>query len=145
MSAVFITAMLAVKEGHTLDWTCIDSSVEAYKNNEVIEIGKENGWYDNEAAEGYAEPHPLHDPDGDDMAERMRSLARDLFHELGDLFDGTSGNASEVSMHTVPGWTMYVTGGFTHGDAPSDAYEQFSNAMYFPQVLRQIGFHTGDE
>jgi hypothetical protein len=142
VSAIFITAALSHRKGTTLGWALGHEAIDAMSNEAIIEAGKETGWYDNEIAEGMAdEPHPLFDPEGDDAAVRMRSLAHDLFDDLRrDLTDFT-----EVSEHTVPGWHIFVTGGFSFGDAPTEAYEHFSQALEFLDVLKAIGFWVGED
>lgn len=143
MSACMLTATIAVPdhEGFTLDYTAGRAALAA-----VVDMNEFGYTEDDTDFEFEFEGHTLEGEDIYDPADRIkifRRAAEDIIAELEKLRLGTdpSNESHEINWALVGGYKVYIAGGMSHGDAPTDATTVLWDAGKLPDaVLAAIGF-----
>jgi hypothetical protein len=117
MGAEFFVSHIEHKEGVELDWDAARPAIEAIPDNEF---------------------ERAIDQTGKDIRGREGVVA--LFAELKELIDGGYGR-DWMTTH-VGEYVVYVSGGLSWGDDPTDECGLFWSVAEFPTVLKAIGFHA---
>ncbi len=119
---MFITA-LAVHDDITLDWDAAEATITALSEERRAALADHLGWGDGES-----------EPD-----ETANQLLRQAVRDLRAALDGSGQLRRELDRTRVGHWTIYLTGGFSTGDPPTDLYEVFS-ALEVTGLDMAIGF-----
>lgn len=78
----------------------------------------------------------------DRTAKEARAQLNDLLGDLKrELNDGT---ARDAHVWEIGDKVLHIRGGTSWGEDPSDGWTVFTNAYYFPEVLKVIGFDITD-
>lgn len=78
------------------------------------------------------------DADSDVGLEAIRYQLRDSLGELEAAFQ----QSRELAWFEVRGATVYLTGGLSNGDAPTELFETFCRLYAVPAVLEAAGFEV---
>ena len=70
-------------------------------------------------------------------AKEARAALNDI---ITDLKAELKNDARDAHRWVLAGKVMHIRGGTSYGDDPSQGWTAFTNAYYFPRVLRAIGF-----
>ena len=111
----FISA-LAVPRGASLDWEAAEPAIRALNRQELERIADELGW----------------DEDNGDIAERLRTAVQAAREAL-------TGGSRELDVLEFGTWDIYLTGGLSTGDTPTDLFDIFW-ALGSSGLDRAIGF-----
>lgn len=71
-----------------------------------------------------------------------RREANDIISRLKDEL--ADGRARDAYLWNIRGMVIHIRGGTSWGDDPSDGWTTFTNAWYFPEALKAIGFELDE-
>jgi hypothetical protein len=120
---MFIAA-LAVHDGSTLDWDAAEAAITALSEERRADLTDHLGWGSDEDSE----PN-----------ETTNELLRQAVRDLRAALDGSGQLRRELDHTRIGHWTIYLTGGLSTGDPPTDLYEVFS-ALEVTGLDTAIGF-----
>jgi hypothetical protein len=118
---LLITA-LVIETGRTPDFETARAAIETVSSSQV-EIPDE--FWD-------------HDPYTDAGLDAIRSQLRDSLSEL----EAALQQSRELASFGLRGATVYLTGGMSWGDSPTELFETFSRLWAVPAVLVAAGFEV---
>lgn len=116
MGADMFISALAARRGTSLDWDTAELAIRALDRLELERIADELGW----------------DEDDDDVAERLRGAVQAVRKAL-------TGGSRELDVLEFGTWDIYVTGGLSWGDSPTDLFDAFW-ALDASGLATAIGF-----
>ena len=148
MSADFIAAWLVTDADKTLNWDAAPSAIYDLPLAD-IEAGLNEATGGDWGAEAQAildapapRSHESRQAAHEEASLREgRKEVEGIFDALKDAIDGGSRQTLTMS---VRGATVYLAGGVSYGDDPSDDFRALNDAQWFPSVLRAIGFDIAD-
>ena len=79
-----------------------------------------------------------HDPDTDVGLGAIREELHDSLAEV----EAALQQSRELTSMPLRGATIYLTGGFSYGDAPNELFVTFSRLYAVPEVLAAAGFEV---
>ncbi len=120
MGADFLVAALAIESGRQPDFEAARRAIESLARDQ-IEIPDE--FWEN-------------DPDTDKGLAAVRSQLRDALNDLKAALQ----QSRELGWLEIRGATVYLTGGLSTGDAPTELFETFARLLAVPVVLAAAGF-----
>ena len=115
MGADMFISALATRRGTDLDWDAAEPAICALDRQELERIADELGWGD----------------DGD-VAAQLRAAVQAAREAL-------TGGSRELAILRVGDWDIYLTGGLSTGDTPTDLFDVFW-ALEVSGLDRVIGF-----
>jgi hypothetical protein len=121
MGADIIIATLAQERERSLDWDQVDHALEGMTLSQL-----------NEGLD-YATGDTYHD-----VAEARKEVRR-IFAELKEIIEDFPRDLT--TLH-VRGLKLYVSGGMSWGDMPTDSSTVLDAAVHFDPVLKAVGFVT---
>lgn len=122
MGADLLITALVIESGRTPDFDASRAAIETVSSSQ-IEIPDE--FWD-------------HDPDTDAGLGAIRGELRDSLGEL----EAALQQSRELASFELRGVTVYLTGGMSWGDAPTELFETFSRLWAVPAVLVAAGFEV---
>ena len=126
MSACFISHALFLPHNADPNWERVPAAIDALPDAEVRAWLTENG---------FDVPVPALFAEGSAVSD-LRDEVRSTFAELRkELTEGT-----EFDTYSLRGLDMYVTGGMSHGDSPTDLALYMAQAWGLPSVLAAANF-----
>lgn len=121
MGADIIVATLAIEKGATLDWSQVDHALEGMTLRQL------NEGLDYAVGDTY------------DTVEEAREEVQEIFKALRETLESFPRDLT--SLH-VRGLELYISGGMSWGDMPTESCEVLDRAVHFDPVLRAVGFCT---
>jgi hypothetical protein len=115
MGADMFISALATRRGTDLDWDAAEPAIRALDRQELERIADELGWGD----------------DGD-VAAQLRAAVQAAREAL-------TGGSRELDVLEFGTWDIYLTGGLSTGDTPTDLFDIFW-ALGSSGLDRAIGF-----
>ncbi len=143
MSSFMLAAALAVPDAEefSLDYAAGRAVIESVSDKNDFGFTEDNTDFEFELDEYIENGEDIYDD-----ATRLvifRRAALGIIDELEELGLGTPEESSEVSYVFINGCKIFIAGGLSSGDAPSDATEVMWRAYKLPtSVLSAIGFVT---
>jgi hypothetical protein len=123
MSADLLITALVVDENRELDYEAADRAISALNASDVVESDR----FDE-------------DPDEPEGLERIRALLRADLQALREAIDAYI----EITLLHVRGATLYVTGGMSWGDGPTQVWDRIARLRAVRGVLAAAGFEQED-
>jgi hypothetical protein len=114
MGADMFIAALAAPRGASLDWDAAEPAIRAFDREELGRIADELGC------------------DDDDVAEQLRAAVQAAREAL-------AGGSRELDVLEFGTWDLFLTGGLSWGDTPSDLFDVFG-ALQASGLAYAIGF-----
>jgi len=114
-------ASLPIHAGVSPDWNALDQALDAMSADALTAF--EPDLYSIDPKE----------VDPEQMRARLRKVATAVRSAI-------EGGSRELDVLTVPGWRIYVTGGASWGDAPTDLFEHFRD-LSITGLAEAAGFH----
>lgn len=143
MSQCMLTATIAVvdQEDLVLDFSAGRAALD------TITDAADFGYTEEDDLEAELDGLIEDDEDLDDPVDRLKIFRRaglEILDDLEALNLGRTGyESSEIDYIIVAGYRVFITGGMSSGDAPTDAAETFWAASQLPAaVLSAVGFVT---
>lgn len=121
MGADLIVTALAAETNKTLDWDQVDNALAGMTLRQL------NDGLDYAVGDTY------------DTEDEARAEVRRIFKELKETLEE---EPRDLTTLHVRGLTLYVSGGMSWGDMPTDASMVLDNASQFDPVLQAVGFCT---
>ena len=148
MSADLIAAWLVTDADKTLNWGAVPAAIHDLSLAD-IEAGLNEATGGDWGAESQAildNPEPRSSESRQAAYEEAslregRKEVEGIFDALKDAIDGDSRQTLTMN---VRGATVYLAGGVSYGDDPSEDFRAICDAQWFPSVLRAIGFDITD-
>ena len=122
MGADLLITALVIETGMTPDFDAARAAIETVSSAK-IEVPDEFWDYD---------------PDTDEGLDAIRHHLRDSLSELETALQ----ESRELASFELHGATVYLTGGMSWGDAPTELFETFSRLWAVPAVLVAAGFEV---
>jgi hypothetical protein len=122
MSADLLLAALVVDEERQLDFDAADRAIAALQGLDVTEPDFFVG----------------HDPDRPEGLEQIRAALRSDLRELRDAIEGR--RYLEIAEMNVRGARLYITGGLSYGDGPTEIWDAIARLRAVRGVLAAAGF-----
>ena len=122
MGADMLVTALVIERGRLPDFDAARVAIDSIRASD-IEIPDE--FWDEDA-------------DSDVGLEAIRYQLRDSLREL----EAALQQSRELAWFDVRGATIYLTGGLSTGDAPTELFETFSRLYAVPAVLAAAGFEV---
>jgi len=119
MSADLLIAALVVDEARELDYQAADCAISALDATDVLE----------------SDPFD-EDPHEHEALERIRAALRADLRELREAIEG----CLEIAELNVRGATLYITGGMSWGDGPTEVWDAIARLRSVRGVLTAAGF-----
>jgi hypothetical protein len=116
MGADTFIAALAAPRGASLDWDAAERAIRALGEKELERIADELGWEEGD----------------DDVAEQLRAAVQAVREAL-------AGGSRELDVLEFGTWDLFLTGGLSWGDTPSDLFDVFG-ALQASGLAYAIGF-----
>ncbi len=123
MSADLLITALVVDEDRELDYEAADRAISALDGSDVLEPD----WFDD-------------DPEEPEGLERIRASLRADLRALREAIDAYI----EITLLHVRGATLYVTGGMSWGDGPTQVWDVIARLRAVRGVLAAAGFEQED-
>lgn len=136
MGADLILCYVAVKRNQPLDWTHVRETFSKY----AADVYKgETTTLDSGEWEMFTEDL---DPD-EEIEVRLRELEEKVYVLIEELKDFIEGDSRDTTSFSVGEYNIYVTGGMSWGDSPSDTYDAINFLFNFPNsVWQEAGFEV---
>lgn len=122
MGADMISISLIAEEGATLRWDYVEEAIAELDDDQLGEVSLDLAYAGYDA----------------EVAEEVKDEARAAFQELAEIIRDEQ--TRDVNSWTFRGATLWVTGGLSWGDSPTESYDVFERVWRFPSVLKAIGF-----
>lgn len=122
MGADLLITALIIKTGRTPDFDAAHKTIDSLDSGHV------------EIPDEFWE----HDPETDDGIDAIRAQLREALNEL----EAALQCSRELGWLQVRGADVYVTGGLSSGDPPTQLFETFSRLLAVPTVLSAAGFEV---
>jgi hypothetical protein len=122
MGADMLVTALVIDRGQEPDFAAARLAIDAIRSSD-IEIPDE--FWDE-------------DPDTDLGLEAIRHQLRDSLTEL----EAALPQSRELTWFDLRGATVYLTGGLSNGDAPTELFDTFTRLYAVPTVLAAAGFEA---
>ncbi len=119
MGADLLITALVVDENRELDYEAADRAIAALDAPDILEPD----FFDK-------------DPDEPEGLEQIRALLRADLRELREAIEGYF----EIALVHIRGATVYLTGGMTWGDGPTEVWDVIARLRAVRGVLRAAGF-----
>jgi len=119
MSADLLITALVVDEDRELDYEAADRAISALDGTDVLEPD----WFDD-------------DPEEPEGLERIRASLRADLRSLREAIEGYF----EIAAMKVRGATLYLTGGMSWGDGPTEVWDVIARLRSVRGVLTAAGF-----
>ena len=125
MSACMLITALIVDEKRELDFETADRAVTALQG---LDVREPDSFID-------------HDPDEPEGLEQIRAILRSDLRELREAIEGYQ----EIAELKIRGATLYITGGLSWGDGPTEIWDVIDRLRSVRSVLSAAGFEHEDE
>lgn len=119
MSADLLITALVLEEDREPDYEAAERAIAAVEGSDVLESDR----FDE-------------DPDEPDGLERIRAALRADLRELREAIEGYL----EIAEMNVRGATLYLTGGMSWGDGPTEVWDVIARLRSVRGVLTAAGF-----
>lgn len=122
MGMDFITAGLWIKPGVQVKFEAGKQAVLALSDNELTAVAGQAGLIDGETV------------------EEIREYVNGLIDTLKEALDVDR----EFALWVTPdqSFHLWITGGMSGGDSPTEAYDAITDLYEAPSVLKALGFHV---
>lgn len=126
MGMDLITAGIFAKTGTVLDFDKAFDLVATLNDDEI------SSFWEHSTGDPF-------DPDADDRDEILdfvSGMIRDLKSAVSE------GRSRDLQVYRTPdGYTLYILGGSSWGDSPSEGFDALDRLYQIPRLLRAAGFH----
>lgn len=119
MGLDLVTAHVTHPRTAALDWDAAHHAIDQMSPDRLAEIAEETS----------GEPF--------DTIAWHRAIVHDTFHALHTLL---AGNTRDLDLMLVAGHLVWIAGGMSPGDSPSDTFTTIADANLAPEALDAAGF-----